>query len=370
MYWEDHVKCTDCWDYARCADYVKKSAPPATRLGLLQTATMQYNKKFPNIIVKYYSMPDWLDIFNFAPRHIGKRRFESVVHEYHHMSQKYLQKVADVLDALAGLNKKQVLLTGRALLQEIAANSRRTVYIMPHWHWRRILLPGGARNAVPRPMYPGQTLNHVSDGVKPNTEAAYAKGVEILDEERWYRPTGQIGTGKGANVVLFYSPEDWEDKDKTDGPGFDPDEVMFHELVHISRQFRGLLNNAPVEGGFENHEEYLATTIANLYLSEKGKPLRGQYSGSDSHHTIKIGRDDFVVIQPPPRGWNVMKDPDNWYHHPGKVSISPRQLMQRFANTQKSFYLALRQLPDGKPKFNPVKQHFQQTEREKLRPDI
>jgi hypothetical protein len=34
--------------------------------------------------------------------------------------------------------------------------------------------------------------------------------------------------------------------------------------------------------------------------------------------------------------------------------------MQHFWDTQKSFYLALNKLPNGKPKFNPVKQHFQE----------
>jgi hypothetical protein len=61
-----------------------------------------------------------------------------------------------------------------------------------------------------------------------------------------------------------------------------------------------------------------------------------------------------------------MKDPDTFLQNPGKTSMTPRELIRRFSDKQKAFYGALTKLPDGKPKFNPVKQFF----RENQRPDI
>ncbi|MFL6971977.1 MAG: hypothetical protein ACJ8F2_08675 [Xanthobacteraceae bacterium] len=346
------------WDYAQCVDYVKRNAPASSRPGLLMPASRSYKPKFPNISLLYYSMPDWLAIFELGPRFIGQRKFDSIAHEYKFVAQTYQKKVGKLLDCIAGFG------SGVALLQELAAARGRTLRIMPHWHWKQANL-AGPRNSSPRPVNPGEKLADVVDGTRPNTVNAYARGTPILDDNR--QPTGEIGTGKGSNVVLFYSPEDWEHKDSTDGPGFEPDEVLFHELVHVSRDLRGFHTGRPVEGDFGNEEEYLATTIANLYLSEKGKELRGVYNsppeGSRTREIKVGGQTKFRVIDPPPKNWAVMKDPDNWYHNSGKVSMSPRQLIQRFSDTQKGFYLALRQLADGKPKFNPVKQHYRESSR-------
>ena len=346
------------WDYARCVDYVRRNAPAGSRPAPLMPAAQSYSPKFPNISLLYYSMPDWLAVFEFGPRHIRQRKFDSIAHEYKFVAQTYRNKVAKLLDCVAKFG------SGRALLQEIAAVGRHTVRIMPHMHWKQANL-AGPRNSSPRPVKPGEKLADVVDGTLPNTVEAYAKGAPILDDNR--NRTGEIGTGRGSNVVLFYSPEDWEHKDSTDGPGFEPDEVLFHELVHVTRDLRGFHTGLPVEGDFGNEEEYLATTIANLYLSEKGKRLRGVYNSPPERgrtRDVKIaGQTRFRVIDPPPKDWAVMQDPDNWYHRPSKVSMSPPELIQRFSDTQKGFYLALRQLPDGKPKFNPVKQHFQETHR-------
>ncbi|MBL8250499.1 MAG: hypothetical protein JNK31_02395 [Candidatus Competibacter sp.] len=340
------------WDFDQCADYVKRNAPASTRPALLLPASRAYSPKFPNLFILYYSMPDWLAIFELGPRHVGSRKFESVAHQYRFVAQSYHGKVAKLLDGIAGFG------SGTALLQEIAAAGRHSVRVLPHWHWKQANL-AGPRNASVRSVRADEKLASAVNGTFPNTADAYAKGAPILDDNR--RPTSEIGTGKGSDVVLFYSPEDWERKDSTDGPGFEPDEVLFHELVHATRDLRGFHTGLPVDGDFGNEEEYLATTLANLYLSEKGKPLRGTYDEpSERRRTREIkvgGRAIFRVIDPPPKGWAVMRDPDTWYDAPGPVSLSPDELMQRFSDTQKAFYLALSRLPDGKPPFNPVKEH-------------
>lgn len=349
------------WDYDQCVEYVKKNAGPALRPGLLAPLSRPYGPKFANVSISYYSMPDWLAIFELGPKYVGPRRFDAVAHEYKFVGEKFQGKVAALLDAIAGTG------SGAALLREIAAAGRRSLRIMPHWHWKQTLM-SGPRNSSPRPLYPGNKLAGVVMGTRPNLADAYARRAPVLDENR--NPTGEVGTGRGASVVLFYSPEDWEFKDGTDGPGFEPDEVLFHELVHVTRDLRGVRTQRPVDGAgdFGNEEEYLATVIANLYLSEKGKALRGVYSDQSSPpRRVEIeGRTRLWVVAPPPKGWSTLKDPDTWYAHPGKVSVTPRELMGRLEGAQGDFYRALRDLPDGKPKFNPIKQHH----REGLRIDI
>jgi hypothetical protein len=351
------------WDFAQCADYVKKNASPGLRRALLLPASKKFDSKFPNISVTYYSMPDWLDIFKLGPDRIRGKKFHSVAHQYQFVAHKYQDDVVKLLGAIDGP------LVGKAMLKEIAASKRRTLNIMPHLHWQRVILPGPI-NSTPRPTLPGQSLAHVSDGMLVNYEDAYAKGAPVRDDND--EPTRETGTGKGSNAVLFFSPEDWETKDSDFGPGSAPDEVIFHELVHVSREFRGLLTLLPVGEDYKNEDEYLATVITNLYLSEKGKELRGIYSRpSQRPSETKVGNAvKFWVADPPKKGWNVMKDPDKWYHHPGNASMSPRQLIERFQKTQGAFYLALLKLPDGKPAFNPIKQFAQDKAKEKLRPDV
>ena len=50
-------------------------------------------------------------------------------------------------------------------------------------------------------------------------------------------------------------------------PGFGPDEVLFHEMVHAGR----LLGN---DDGPLKEEEFFAVLVANIYISEKGKSFK------------------------------------------------------------------------------------------------
>ena len=59
------------------------------------------------------------------------------------------------------------------------------------------------------------------------------------------------------------------------GPGFLPDEVLLHELVHAQRHISGLSRQVSLKGtsldGFGDEEEFFAVTVANLYISESGR---------------------------------------------------------------------------------------------------
>jgi hypothetical protein len=103
---------------------------------------------------------------------------------------------------------------------------------------------------------------------------------------------------------------------------------------------RGKETHIAVEGrpNFGNIEEYFATVLANIYLSEKGKDdqLRGTYSRSPT---------------------SIMRDLDKFYDNIDGPSISPHDLMEMFSATQMEFYQALAHLPTP-PKFDPAKRHF------------
>src|SRR5258707_13584680 len=80
-----------------------------------------------------------------------------------------------------------------------------------------------------------------------------------------------FGTGGGSNSVNWYTAVTWSENRRPSGPGHQPDEVLHHELVHASRQMRGVLNQMPVNKGYHNSEEYLAGGLTNIYMSDKGQ---------------------------------------------------------------------------------------------------
>lgn len=63
------------------------------------------------------------------------------------------------------------------------------------------------------------------------------------------------------------------------------------------------------------------------------------------------------MIGPPPKGWLSCGTRTTGIALPARPPCRHRELIQRFGDKQKSFYLALSRLPDGKPRFNPVKEH-------------
>lgn len=123
------------------------------------------------------------------------------------------------------------------------------------------------------------------------------KGASDRQQPYWYRgdpdvlgtrederydmvPRGVVGTGKGSDVIISFSPENIKEKKTYDRR---PDIVLFHELVHALRMFQGLRNPIPTEDiRWMNEEEWLAVVLTNVYMSAGGSTrLRGGYGGYD-----------------------------------------------------------------------------------------
>lgn len=364
------------WDRQKYVDFIKKEAPAADRSSLLQANSRAFTPKdppkrgkSPQIFVTYYSMPDWLDIFSSPPKskaspnvrldsRLGKAPFSQMIGEYRHAAHQHHDKVTALLALI------DTVPSGKALLAELGSTGH-SVRIMPYWHYFRTMPGGEYFNSTPIPVKPGESMSYLADGTAgKDYEGAYERNAPVRDDNNDPMSSYGKGTGAGANVVLFFSAETWNGKGASEGPGFKADEVLFHELVHITRMIRGRVTHTKVDGGgYGNIEEYFATVITNVYMSDKGLTrLRGLY-GNDSirqnRTQVKVGDETIMVSTDPlPKDWNVMKDPDKFYDNVDNLTPPPRDLMQTFKVNQTDFYLALAHLPEIRPTFNPVGRHF------------
>ena len=66
-------------------------------------------------------------------------------------------------------------------------------------------------------------------------------------------------------------------------PGFAPDQILCHELVHAARYLGGDFHQVriPSMPDYDNEEEYYAVLVTNIYTSEKGRNFE---SLRKSHH--------------------------------------------------------------------------------------
>ena len=285
---------------------------------------------------------DFMSLDRMAPPE-RERAFRRLVLGYKIAANGHQDSIADCLRCFTSKG------SGRALLMELGRTPH-TITVMPHWLYFLTLPNQDFRSATTKGLRAGQILSHVIDGIPDNLRDSYAKGAPIPNLVG--RGTG-TGTGAGASVIIYYSVRTWTDALYTDytvgAAGFQPDEVLFHELVHATRRIRGKETSVTVEGrpNFGNIEEYLATVIANIYLSEKDARLVGAYTTSSTN---------------PPKDWSVMKDPGGFYGNNDGLSMPPDQLMDTFQRTQMLFYHDLALLPTP-PRFNPVRTHFKLSQR-------
>jgi hypothetical protein len=162
-------------------------------------------------------------------------------------------------------------------------------------------------------------------------EAATAKGAAVMLQADG-RPV--IGPGMGAHSHIRFTPSMYR---PSSGPGQAPDEVLFHELVHASREMRGVFFRMPANKGYIDLEEYIAIILCNIYLSEK-------------RQEVFVGTHDGSAIL---RG----ADADNFLHNVQRVDLPPTMVIQNFKDSQPKFYRALVDVPPARAKYNWIRQY-------------
>jgi len=76
--------------------------------------------------------------------------------------------------------------------------------------------------------------------------------------------------------LIEYNPWTWNYEDKMQGidptnHGYDPDDVLFHELVHAFLQLARIFRSVPRNDQYDNREDFYAVLFTNIYVSERDK---------------------------------------------------------------------------------------------------
>jgi hypothetical protein len=88
---------------------------------------------------------------------------------------------------------------------------------------------------------------------------------------------------RGSDIKIWYNPDTFQSMtakmDVDPKNHMQPEDALFHELVHAVRAMRGQINAAPGFGGFENREDFYAIMLTNIYLSTRGRnfDMRGDH---------------------------------------------------------------------------------------------
>jgi hypothetical protein len=100
-------------------------------------------------------------------------------------------------------------------------------------------------------------------------------------------PGTRVVNGRNYQGQLQYNPDVYMSgspcyKRRHRSVGKEPDQVLFHELIHAHRSASWLLphHDKLIAGlsGYSNEEEFLAVVLTNIYISEtKGKGMRADY---------------------------------------------------------------------------------------------
>jgi hypothetical protein len=119
--------------------------------------------------------------------------------------------------------------------------------------------------------------NHTEDGVDKGLPVLQC-GTHAGQPDR----KGRIGTGRGTDSIIRFTPQDFDSSNSVPGDG--RDETLLHELVHGLRDARGqarcislpepalLRRKKRFRQDYDDVEEFLAILITNIYRSEKKRP--------------------------------------------------------------------------------------------------
>ena len=299
------------WEDAVRSD-VRKKLDDTTAERVLKPAFQSFGR-FERIKTATPDYPRWL-WKNDRGRHV---EITASVHDFQRRRTNYFDTIRDLL--------RQILYydTGLTLLNELDATNK-VLYIRPYRIYR-----GDDLDADTFPI--GQ------DGDVGTLEAwlsVTSTGMPLIDHE------GEVlegsGRGQGLDTTVEFSPDMFGAGSAFTGPGSQPDEVLFHEMVHASRMMRGRSFALPVNQGYGNEEEYISVVLTNVYLSEKGQ-------------TVFRANHDF----PPNR---TLLRPDKFLDNVQGVDLSPKVLIERFRLSTPDFYRAYAAIDATSAPFNPIRE--------------
>jgi hypothetical protein len=233
--------------------------------------------------------------------------------------------VANLLDQINGLRSGQALLS--AINATAASNA---VHITPDLIFRLTGTPSADADVFDIP-----TIRHVTQTgmpiLDPNT------GIGSTDDQGNFIGSGE---GTGDDSFVEFSPEAFVSgsPSRPPGPGMEPDEVLFHELVHASRQVVGVVYFLPVTQGYDNEEEYIAIVLCNIYIRE-------------SHNAAALRGD---------HGQATLNDPEHFLDNGQRVDLAHRMLLERFRLRQQHFFDDLARIDASTTPFNPVRQYSEE----------
>ncbi len=150
------------------------------------------------------------------------------------------------------------------------------------------------------------------------------------------------GLGGGSDAVLKFTASTWVKYCKTGHVGHkngaQPDEVLFHEMVHGAREMRGLFSPQPLGHMYNTVEEFFAILVANIYSSETGRNIDLR---SDHHDFTPLShnQDSGTKFLP-------TKDPTNYKY----------ELVEQFVRQESSLAQSLRHVHAS---FNPIRRYFE-----------
>lgn len=151
------------------------------------------------------------------------------------------------------------------------------------------------------------------------------------------------GLGLGTDTIIQFSPMVFTvEEQKKEGIGSEPDEVLFHEMVHATRMMHGVSYLIPVNHGYTDEEEYLGVVLTNVYLSEKRKTV------------FRGGHKD---------GSPPLKQPEKFLDNIQGIDMSPLVLIERFRLRSPKLYDAFAKITEDSAAFNPIRE-FEQRRRD------
>ncbi|HLJ48813.1 MAG TPA: M91 family zinc metallopeptidase [Bryobacteraceae bacterium] len=182
-------------------------------------------------------------------------------------AEDYEQAVRMVLDRLANTR------SGSALLKEIGRSGTHLVRIVP--------LTKTVFNAY------AEASSERGGTAKGSVWRRATDGARYVDNSG----NDFAGFGTGTSVKLSFNPTTFYyscSQGQGGNPGAKPDEILFHEMVHASREIRGIMDLLPLGFGYDTEEEFFAIVLASIYASETGRnqDIRLNHHGFGYGHGI------------------------------------------------------------------------------------